>query len=142
MSLVPVKLGADRRKVQILAVLVVLAVVLYFWNRNSGDSGGPTRPAGNAGSGAGPKGAIRPASRSGARGADFGGGRNPKEFRPSMKPPKDVDPSAVDPTLHLAALRRLQDVKLEASTRSLFEISAAPPAEVKITAEPDKIPVK
>lgn len=140
MSLVPVKLGADRKKVQILAVLVVLAVVMYFWNRNSGDSGGPARPAGAVS--ASPKGAIRPASRTGGRGADFGGGRNPKEFRPSMKPPKDVDPSLVDPTLHLAALRRLQDVKLEASTRSLFEISAAPPPVVKITAEPDKIKLK
>jgi hypothetical protein len=48
-----------------------------------------------------------------------------------MRPPKGVEPSATDPTLHLGALAKLQDVKLEATTRSLFEISATPPEAIK-----------
>jgi hypothetical protein len=55
-----------------------------------------------------------------------------------MKPPKGVDPSATDPTLHLNALAKLQDVKLEVTTRSLFEISATPPVALTQN-EPAKI---
>jgi hypothetical protein len=59
-----------------------------------------------------------------------------------MRPPKGVEPSSVDPTLHLNALAKLQEVKLEPTVRSLFEISATPPptaAELKMAAEPQKI---
>jgi hypothetical protein len=56
-----------------------------------------------------------------------------------MKPPKGVEPSATDPTLHLNALAKLQDVKLEATTRSLFEISAAPP---EVLMAKDVAPIK
>ena len=59
-----------------------------------------------------------------------------------MRPPKGVEPSSVDPTLHLNALVKLQEVKLEPTVRSLFEISATPPptaAELKMAAEPARI---
>lgn len=59
-----------------------------------------------------------------------------------MRPPKGVEVSSVDPTLHLSALAKLQEVKLEPTQRSLFEISATPPqtaAELKMAAEPEKI---
>jgi hypothetical protein len=48
-----------------------------------------------------------------------------------MRPPKGVEPSSVDPTLHLNALVKLQNVKLEPTMRSLFEISATPPEAIK-----------
>jgi len=56
-----------------------------------------------------------------------------KESHPDLKP-KIKDPSSVDPTLHLSLLAKLQDVKVEGSPRSLFEISdhaaaAAPPGK-------------
>ncbi len=141
MNLMPAKIGAEPRKVAVVLVLLAVAAYFYISNRNSGESDAPSRsiaptavsPA--PATGAGQRAGTRPVSRAAGRGS---GGSNPREFRPSMKPPKGVDPSATDPTLHLNALAKLQDVKLEATTRSLFEISATPP--VAITArEPGPI---
>lgn len=139
MSLMPSKLGAEPKKLVYLGVLLVIGVGAYLFNREPGDSG-PSHPT------AAPKGiaiqkeAARP-SRPGGRNAELRSGRNAREYRPSMKPPKDVELASVDPTLHLNALDQLQVVKFEGSTRSLFEISAAPPSILKAVAEPEKIAV-
>ncbi len=147
MNLVPAKLGAEPKKLAWLAGLLVLAAAVYFYNRDSGDRGGGARPVGSTTSAVGvggAKGSLRPVSRSGMRVTQSGVGKNPREFRPSMKP-SNVEPESVDPTLHLDRLARLQDVKVEATARSLFEISAAPPvaAVVKEVAaiKPAPLPV-
>ena len=142
MNLMPAKIGAEPKKVAVVLVLLAVAAYFYISNRNSGESDAPSRsivptavstaPAATAGQRAG----SRPVSRSAGRGS---AGNNPREFRPSMKPPKGVEPSATDPTLHLNALAKLQDVKLEATTRSLFEISAAPP---EVLMAKDVAPIK
>jgi hypothetical protein len=135
----PDKIGAEPRKLAILGGLIVIATVSYFLSRNSAGSDTPTRPAGGAtavvtpGSGA----ILRPVSRT-SRVTQNGVGNNPKEFKPSMKVANDIELASVDPTLRLNELAKLQDVKVEASARSLFEISAAPPPEVKLSPEPDK----
>jgi hypothetical protein len=140
MNLMPDKIGAEPKKVAVVVVLMASAAYFYISNRNSGETDAPSpsvvstsasRPA------ATPRAAVRP--RAGAQGKNSG---NPREFRPSMRPPKGVEPSSVDPTLHLNALAKLQEVKLEPTVRSLFEISATPPptaAELKMSAEPQKI---
>jgi hypothetical protein len=140
MNLMPAKIGAEPKKVAVVVVLMAIAAYFYISNRNSGESAGPSpsvvstsssRPA------VAQRAAVRP--RAGAQGA---GGGNPREFRPSMRPPKGVEPSSADPTLHLNALVKLQEVKLEPTVRSLFEISATPPptaAELKAAAEPPPI---
>ncbi len=51
-----------------------------------------------------------------------------REFQPSLKI-KNIEPSSIDPTLHLDLLAKLKTVTVEAGTRSLFEIGAAPPAD-------------
>jgi hypothetical protein len=141
MNLMPAKIGAEPKKVAVVVVLMAVAAYFYISNRNSGESDAPSRsivstaPGPVTGSAIGQR-SSRPGSRSAGRGAEGGG--NPREFRPSMRPPKGVEPSSVDPTLHLNALVKLQDVKLEPTTRSLFEISAAPP-EVLAAKEPEKI---
>jgi hypothetical protein len=143
MNLIPAKLGAEPKKVAAVAVLFAVAAYFYISNRNSGESDAPAHSVSSPVSSVmsptatGPKSAARPGSRSAGR---VVGGRNPREYRPSMKPPKGVEPSSVDPTLHLGAMAKLQDVKLEATTRSLFEISAAPP-EVLATQEVAQIKV-
>ena len=140
----PAGLGAEPKKVAIVVVLFVVAGYFYFSNRNSGDPGASARstvstaPIGPAGQ----KGALRPVSRSGVRVTQAGVGKNPREYRPSMKPPKDYEPASVDPTLHLSSLAKLQDVKMESNSRSLFEISAAPPAAELKMVEPEKIKPK
>jgi hypothetical protein len=130
MNLIPAKVGAEPKKVAVVVVLLAVAAYFYISNRNSGESDAPSRtivstaPAASTA----PRVASRSAGRSSTRGP---ASNNPREFRPSMKPPKGVEPSATDPTLHLGALAKLQNVKLEPTTRSLFEISATPPEAIK-----------
>jgi hypothetical protein len=131
MNLMPSKLGAEPKKLVYLGVLAVAAIGVYFYNREPGDSSVTPHPAGSAAP-AIQRDIAKPSSR---KIAENRLGRNPREYRPSMKPPKDVELASVDPTLHLTALAQLQDVKLEASTRSLFEILAAPPVVLGSTPE-------
>jgi hypothetical protein len=131
------KFGAEPRKLAILAALLAVAGYFYFSSRDSSStvSATPTAP------GVSPVGAIqkspaRPANR--ARPQDRAlNNSNPREFRPSLKNTA-TDPSLIDPTLHLDALAKLREVQPEGGTRSLFEISAAPPAELA-KLEPPKI---
>jgi len=140
MNWMPSNLGAEPKKVGALAGLAVLALVVYLFNRTPGGESSAPAPARPA--------AVRPASASGPmvpsiarptkRVTQNGVSGAPKEFTPSIgKTP--VDPAAIDPTLHLAALQRLQDVKVDGTSRSLFEISATPP--VQLVNEPGKINV-
>lgn len=140
MNLMPAKIGAEPKKVAVVVVLMAVAAYFYFSNRNSGESDAPSRTLVNTGVSTAPAAATAP--RVASRSARSPASNNPREFRPSMKPPKGVEPSATDPTLHLGALEKLHNVKLEATTRSLFEISATPPEAIKDKEVAKIIPVK
>ncbi len=134
-------LGAEPKKIAILAGLLVVGAFFYFTNSTSG---GPavtaTAPAPRAAQPVtSPRVAARPGGRPGPRVAQKSASQNSREFRPTFKF-TGIDPSSVDPTLHLNLLAKLQDVKSEAGPRSLFEIGKEPPAEIKVK-EPDKIAV-
>lgn len=134
-------LGAEPKKIAILVALVAVAGYFYFTSRGSDDSaaGAVQNPVKTAApSPAASRAAGRPGGRGSARGAQQGVNSNTREFRPAFKF-KDVDPSSVDPTLHLALLAKLQDVKVEAGTRSLFEIGKEPAPAVVASNEPGKI---
>jgi hypothetical protein len=139
MSLVPSKLGADPKKIAILGGLVLLAAYFYFSNSNSGGGSGST-PVVSRAPLATPATAPRTA-RSTFRQSQQASG-NAKEFKPSLKP-KNIDTASIDPTLRLDLLAKLKTVDLQGSTRSLFEISAAPPEEIKAAGlkEPAKIAI-
>ncbi len=141
MNWIPSNLGAEPKKVAILAIIVVAGTVVYFYNRNSSE--GPvsapviaSRAPVTASYGTG---AVRP-ERGALRAAQNTANSAAREFRPSLKI-KDVEPSSIDPTLHLDRLAKLKTVAADASTRSLFEIGAAPPAEVVVGKEPPKIAI-
>jgi hypothetical protein len=141
MNLIPSQLGADPKKIVILAVLFLAAVYFYFSNRNSD---GPASPS---------PGRVPAAASSASKAAAPGSiGRSTyrvvqqsasasREFRPSLKP-KNIDTANIDPTLRLDLLAKVKTVGVESATRSLFEIGTAPPAEVTaIKKEPDKIEI-
>lgn len=119
------KLGAEPKKVAILAGLLAVAATVYFLNL--GDSGGgeaaalpkltPVAP--------GP----RPAATAAPAPAAARETRRNREFRPSVKRPGEqpLDPSAIDPTLRLDLLEKLQTVSVETSGRNIFEFGAPPP---------------
>ncbi len=128
------KFGAEPKKLAILVGLLAVAGYFYFSNRDSGSTVSAT-PGAAASAGASPVRIARPASR--AKNREAVSNSTPREFRPTM--PKSVDPSGVDPTLRLEELAALRGVAIEGGTRSLFELSAAPPAEVSLK---DPAPIK
>ena len=131
--------GAEPKKIAVLVGLLAVGLFFYFTNSNSsGPQATPASPS-TLPPVTSPRVSARPGERVGARVAQKGG-QGAREFRPTFKF-KEIDPSTIDPTLHLAMLARLQDVQAEAGTRSLFEIGKEPPAEIKVK-EPAKIAVE
>jgi hypothetical protein len=127
--------GAEPKKIAILVGLGVIAGYFYFSNSNSGGSSTPA-PASTAQPAAGQRTAVRPVGRAAVRVTQKGLNQTTREFKPSFKF-SGIDPSNIDPTLHLNLLAKLQDVKVEAGARSLFEIGKEP---VAVTPpEPDKV---
>lgn len=145
------KLGAEPKKVAILAGLLVIAAIALYVNVFSDDSGpAPTRPAAvpvpaaaPAPVAAAPRGgrSARPVQRTtSSRGVATAwnlrlGSRNPEE-RP--------DPATIDPTLHLELIAKLQGVELGPPGRNLFVFGAPPPppaAKVDLPKNVPKIPV-
>jgi hypothetical protein len=134
------QLGADRTKLYWLGGLVLLGIVLYFYNREPAGTTTPARPAATqtaAPAVVGQQTSARTVTRGAMRGGS-GGLKSASGNQINLKP-KAIDPQKVDPTLHLSSLARLQDVKVEGVSRSLFEISAAPPAAAALVKEPEKI---
>jgi hypothetical protein len=112
-----VKLGAEPRKLAILGVLVVVAVVAVMYNSNSSTS----TPSGTT--------AVSPATNT-ARTTTAPHQRARR--RPSQRPNDrrtlrmqevtlEAQQGAIDPTLRLDLLERLKNAKFTAATRSLFE---------------------
>ena len=137
-------LGAEPKKIAILAALVLVAGYFFISSRTPSDSEVVSqRPAGALPPLTSPRVPARQVTRS-SRANQPKTVRTAEEFRPTLKPKKEdeqIDPSTIDPTLRLDLLARLQKIPMEGGTRSLFEIGAAPAvASVK---EPQKIvPIK
>ena len=124
------KLGAEPKKIAILAGLILVAIVVFMINttddRPAGSSpaaqpGTPAaqRPAGNAAASPERSGVQRPAGRN----------RGGTEFKPRVgarRGEQRVDPATIDPTLRLDLLAKLQEVKVEGPRRSVFDFSQPP----------------
>ena len=130
------KLGAEPKKVAWLGGLIVVAIIVFFYNSTpSGPTQSTTAPRTSAGIrlpsqqvAEVPMGRpvqVAPTRQSSRQ------GRILTEFKPSMKPkrPEDrPDPMTVDPTIRVDVLARLQAVGVGGMHRSLFEFSQAPPS--------------
>ena len=138
MKVIPDKLGAEPKKLVFLGALLVALIYFFVSNRTPDDTSAPSRPrTAEAPLSTAPS--TRPVARIPGRAGRSGMNRTLQEFRPSLKP-KDVDRSAIDPTLHLDLLTKLQDVKVEGAARSLFEFSKEPPPkEIADAKEPGPI---
>jgi hypothetical protein len=135
MSVMPSKVGADPKKIAILAGLVAIAGFAYFYNSNSGGGSSSAPIASRAPVAA--SSTVAPARSSFRTVQQSATGA--REFRPSLKP-KNVDTASIDPTLRLDLLAKVRNVAVEGGTRSLFEIGTAPPEQI-IGKEPDKIAI-
>ena len=112
----------------------------FIFNRDTNEQTAAPVRAGNANAPEQLKQFTRINGRNAGKNGQRGPNSNPREFRPTFRT-KDIDPSKVDPTLHLALLAKLKTVAVEGGTRSLFDIGAPPaPVELKVK-EPPKIDV-
>src|SRR5580698_100729 len=102
MKLVPKQLGADRKKLAYLGVLLVVLVGVFLWNREpsapeahttSPLNVAPVAPA-----------AARPAASSSPAMPQRSRNRAVDDFKPSLKPKEGVDISQTDPSLRLDLL--------------------------------------
>ena len=121
------KMGAEPRKVAILAGLLVVALVVFLLNSSpSGDTGGYTPPAASAPQPTAPGSQLPAPAAAAARPAR---GKSSVEFRPSVRPKRGEqrpDPMSIDPTLRLDLLARLQSLEVTGSHRSVFDFSQPP----------------
>ena len=120
-------LGAEKKKVAILVVLIAVAAVIFMINSGSDVPSSsqtarvtPTpTPAGGT--------VVRPERQTAAPANR--GGRRGTEFRPSVRPRRgeERDPSTIDPTLRMDLLAKLQGVTIDGTRRSIFDFSQPPP---------------
>jgi len=143
-------LGAEPKKVIILAVLLVVAAISAYINLGSdtparprqistqGTTARPNAPATGvtAPTASAPRGVVR-------RGSGGSGDARTGDFRPVFRPSRSdaqLDPSKVDPALRTEILAKLQKVRLRNPGRNLFQFSEAPapprPPEPKIIPKP------
>jgi hypothetical protein len=140
----PIKMSAERKKVISLGVLVVIAVLSYFWSSSdtpSSSSSTAATPAATKQLPGSPAALpARPSGRNQTRGIGRGStqagpaqrGGSLQEFRPTLKPKDPIDPSRIDPTLKLPLLARVKNVSLQGGGRSLFDFSGAPAPTTEI----------
>lgn len=133
------KLGAEPKKVAILAVLLVIVVISVWMNYFTGEQqptsatrpnparATPQQPApavNREAAVAPPRGGLVRSPRGAAADQRLG------EFRPVFKSERRgeaLDPTKVDPTLRTDLLAKLQEVRLAGVGRNLFQFGQAPP---------------
>jgi hypothetical protein len=129
----PLKIGAEPRKMVILVVLLLAAGGIYYWNsRDSKAAEATVKPAGP------PRASLKQALQS-PQSAEVeadsaakitspaAGETAAREFRPSLKRKSgvEVNPEQFDPTLRTDLLDKLAAVRIEHVERSLFDFSTA-----------------
>jgi hypothetical protein len=132
MKWLPDKLGADPKKVAILAVLVVVLGIVYFMNRtpDSGVTAASTSPAPSRGTTA-PVTAGPAASSPGVppvppRNLPRRSEISIQDFKPTLKLPEGVDISRIEPSLRLDLLAKLHELPMAGGERSVFDFGPAP----------------
>src|SRR5438477_5563052 len=131
--------GAEPKKLMFLGVVVIIGIWVWLSNRTPSDAPSSARPGVPASTSpaVGRGTASRPNARASRR-MPRGQAGTLQEFRPSLKRKngEEIDRSNIDPTLKLDLLEKLQNVKVEGGTRSLFESSSAPVEMAKLGKEP------
>jgi hypothetical protein len=135
----------DKKKVWALAVFGLLAAYMVYANLLSGPSAG-TPPSSQPAPKAGGLPAIAvpestPARQPAPLRAGTARGRS-DEFHPVLRSKRleeRIDPAAVDPTLRLDLLSRVQSAGLVGGSRNLFQFSTPPPKEVAKLAGPEPV---
>jgi hypothetical protein len=129
-------LGAEQKKVAMLAGLVVVGAYVFYTNvLSSSDPVARTTatdiPAAGAAVAANPAGPRPGQRKTKTRGRSSEAWVPTVPFRPEDKP----NPTTYDPTLKLEMLAKVQALEPEGGARSLFQFSVAPPVEMAMTTQ-------
>jgi hypothetical protein len=139
------KLGLeDRKKLMWLAGLMVLAVVSYVYFNVLPDSSSSQAPASRTTATAPVLPAVpftQPGQSTQPRPLITNRGAKNDEFHPVLRPrgrqgEPSIDPTTVDPTIHIELLAKVQDAKIEGGQRNLFQFGAAAPVDMPKGPEP------
>ncbi|MDR3717947.1 MAG: hypothetical protein P4K98_04045 [Bryobacteraceae bacterium] len=149
---VPLKLGAEPKKVAILGGLLLVAAGIYVWGPSGGEK--PVAKAAPAPVAAPPAASARQAIQAPRQavetetepakdGAAAAGKAASRDFKPSMKrrPGENTDPEKLDPTLRTDLLARLAGVHTDRVERSLFDFTSGA-AVPKVKLPEPKIVIK
>ena len=138
------KIGAEPKKIAILGGLVLVAAYLLYTNMSSGPSSPAPAPAAKIASPVKPQPAAQAGKQTAPKAAPLRLGRaRVEEFRPSLRPKREgerPDPVAMDPTLRLDLLQKVQAIEPEGGQRNLFQFSTPPPPPLPKTPEGKIIP--
>jgi hypothetical protein len=137
MNWIPSNLGAEPKKVALLVAFIAIGGFVYLYNRNPSEGPASAPPLASRAA-ATSAGAVRP-ERPSFRQTQSAANSPTRPFLPSLKI-KNIEPSSIDPTLHLDLLSKLKTVTVDAGARSLFEIGTAPPTVIS-EKEPAKIAI-
>ena len=122
------KLGAEPKKNVAFVALIAVAVIVY-WMNSSSDAPSPSiaaRPAADASGVAGNSLGSTQGDQTRRQAEGTARGLGGKVF----ELPNTVDPTKVDPTLHLELLAKVQSIDMEGGVRNIFKTEAPPPEPV------------
>ncbi len=117
------KLGAERKKMAALGILLAVAGGVYWMNSGSDAPAMPVRQSMPGVNAMTPDAAAT--SQTGPRRRMPSGRPAVTQWEPA--PPKTIDPGKVDPTLRLDLLAKVEAINPEGGVRNLFERSQPPP---------------
>ncbi len=147
---VPLKIGAEPKKMLILGGLLAVAAGIYFWGPSGSEAPAGKRSAVSAPAPS-PKKILQDAQQPvevdpiPTKGGPAAAGKAAsRDFRPSMKrrPGQTTDPEKFDPTLRTDMLDKLAGVRMDRADRSLFDFSSAAAAAPAAKLPEPKIVVK
>ena len=134
------KLGAEPKKIAILGGLLLVALVILYFNYAGDSDSRPTPPPAVQPNQVARVKTAPPSSAPSVRTSDSGLSRDDRRrakqnrsagefsFRQGTEPGEEKpDPSTIDPTLRLDLLAKLQQVEAPAALRNIFQYGAAPP---------------
>jgi hypothetical protein len=146
------KTGAEPKKVAILAALLIVGLIVLYFNVFAGDSDSkapPVRVANTAPAAAAPVFPTPGRATAGEhRRSSKGNIVSEFKLRQGVEPGEEKpDPASIDPTLRLDLLAKLQQVEMPASLRNIFQYGSAPPPPEKaalasLPANTAHIPIK
>ena len=131
------KLGAEPRKVAILAGLLVVAAAIFIYNLSSGPSSSGVPPGLTSRAAAAPTAVAPPVTAPRRKLNQRSSERNTIRMRAVTAEAQRGD---IDPTLRLDLLLRLRNVQASAGSRNLFDIGPATPEPGSAAAAPKIIP--